>query len=228
MIEFKSADELKLKYVVYANFYKTTLSDGNIYTCRNVADIYNASYKTQIKNSKPKAIVIMMNPGKCEPKYSNYIIPELSLRELCEVSMKEPTVLCKADNAQYQIMRIMDIKRWKHVRILNLSDIRLPNGDEFKSLLKNLLLIYHSNVHSIFSECRTNERKNLFISEIGAPIILAWGTDPILISLAKQCINSIPVDKVRGVKHNDNLYNYPSPPPKAGKVKWLYEISNIV
>ncbi|MBE6069339.1 MAG: hypothetical protein E7211_16870 [Clostridium lundense] len=228
MIYFKSADELKKMYEVYANFYKMMQADGKIYTCRNVADIYDKEFKASNIKSKPQALIIMMNPGSCEPKDKDYNIPNRTIDKLYKISINASSVLCKADNAQYQIMRIMDIKKWKHIRIVNLSDIKCSNGDEFKDRLKGLQEIDKKDMHSIFSSKRTMERDQAFLLESNAPIILAWGIDKKLIHLARKCVQSIPMENCRGIKYDEYLYYYPSPLLKTGKEAWLHDISKIV
>lgn len=228
VVSFKSADELKQKYVVYANFYKMEQANGKVHLCRNVADIYDINYKDLKSNSRPQALIIMMNPGKCQPKNKNYKVQSVTIEKLHEVSKKEPNVLCVPDNAQYQIMRIMYAKNWSHMRIVNLSDIRCSNGDEFKLMLKELLTIDNLNLHSIFSTKRSDEKNNLLLLEADAPVIFGWGTDKLLISLAKECEKCFLEGRGKGVKYDENLYYYPSPPLKTGKEDWLNKILKIV
>ncbi|MTK13891.1 MAG: hypothetical protein F8N39_18060 [Clostridiaceae bacterium] len=228
MTNFIRADELKIKYEVYANFYKMKQLDGEIHICRNVADIYEVGYIRKNPNSLPKAIIIMMNPGKCEPKSSKQFIPVLSAKDLEDMSKKSPAILCKPDNAQYQIMRIMYAKGWNHVRIVNLSDIKCSNGDEFKKILKLLLNLDKDHIHSIFSDRRMKERESLCTLDKEAPIILGWGTDKILLNLAMKCVSCIPLKNAKGILHSKNLYYYPSPPPKVMKEEWLDKILNII
>lgn len=225
---FKMADELKLKYVVYANFYRMTHADGKNHICRNVADIYDKNYKKSNMNVnlKPQALIIMMNPGECEPLDKNFIIPNMTINELYEASKVEPATLCKPDRAQYQIMRLMDIKRWEQIRILNLSDIKCSNGDEFKKLFKVLLQKDKLNLYSIFSTMRTDEKNNLFQISNNAPVIFGWGVDEILMKLAKECITYAPNGK--GIMHSEYLYYYPSPMLKEKKIEWLDKIAMIL
>lgn len=114
------------------------------------------------------------------------------------------------------------------IRIVNLSDIKCSNGDEFKSLLKDIEVKYGSDIHSIFSKKRNNERNKLFSLEKDAPIILAWGTDRILFNLVTKCIECIPSENCKGIEYDKNLYYYPSSPLKAKKLEWLDKISKII
>jgi len=228
MITFIGADELKKKYEVYANFYTLQQADGIKYLCRNVADIFKIGHRNLEPNSLPEALIIMMNPGKCEPKNANFIVPEVSLKELEVTSKSLPKVPSKADNAQYQIMRLMELKNWNHVRILNLSDIKNSNGDDFKALLKDLKFKDNKHTHSIFSNERSKERVNLLNIRDNAPIILGWGTDKVLTELAIKCLSCIPLTKATGLNYSENLYYFPSPTLKSGKEKWLENILEII
>lgn len=157
MINFLTSNELKKLYKVYANFYMLKQSNDTNFICRNVADIFKLSNKSANPDSLPDAIVIMMNPGSCEPINSLEDIKFSSLHDLEVRSKTIPKTLCKPDNAQYQIMRLMYHKNWNHIRILNLSDIKCSSGDNFKALLKQLQASDKKHTHSIFSDERVTE-----------------------------------------------------------------------
>ncbi|ABR48425.1 hypothetical protein Amet_2267 [Alkaliphilus metalliredigens QYMF] len=224
-MEFIGADELKQSYDVYASFYTLKAFDGTIFNCRNVAEIHHkGSRKPLTDNGEADAVIIMMNPGKCEPKYSDSYIPTYIWQSLSENLMSNKKILAKPDNAIYQIMRLMNKKDWLHVRVLNLSDIREPNGGKFKGMINSLKSKY--SMHSIFDVEREKERESYFCLKQDAPIILAWGTDKVLRPLANKAVLRLTSKNTVGLKYStsENLYYYPSPPPKVGKIKWLSNI----
>jgi len=66
----------------------------------------------------------------------------------------------KPDNAQYQIMRIMLLQKWEHVRVLNLSDLRNGNSGNFSIEYKELKkLVPSSTVKSRFDSRPSRKKK---------------------------------------------------------------------
>ena len=103
----------------------------------------------------------MMNPG------SSYPLEE-PIKDLKEISLdfkkKKNLVLTRPDNTQYQLMRIGVKMGWSHLRVLNLSDLRNAKSKLFLEKVEALSNLNNGNIHSIFSESRVYECKNILQS----------------------------------------------------------------
>ncbi|GGA91764.1 DUF1643 domain-containing protein [Ornithinibacillus halotolerans] len=215
-MDFLKADLLKKEFEVEGSFYNIVIN-GKVFECRNYAQIYKKDRKTQ---EKYDALFVLINPGKCMPKLSTYEIPQVTVGQ-SPINF----TLAQTDNTQYQIMRFMKLKQWNKVLLINLSDIRAGNMDDFKKELKDVKK-YKFDSHSIFSPKRCPELKRT-ISKINGPIILAWGTDPSIKKLAEQALQCLPEDRIIGMEHEkEPFYYHASPPPIKGKMRWLEYMNN--
>ncbi len=229
MSNFISGDQLKKKYVVYGSFYNLKISSNEILPCRNRLEIMERS---QVNNlDLPDALFIMMNPGSSAPLDSEVELPVYHVEDI-KVSgeVKVKWVLAKPDITQYQVMRVMDAKGWRYVRVINLSDIREPKSKVFREDLVKLKAIEPLSLHSIFSSCRSVELKKALKLKSLAPIVAAWGTDNFLIEPAKMCCDNPDVHNVKGIKSDKSryLYSHASPPFQEYKERWLDGIVKIV
>src|SRR5690606_17474950 len=215
-MDFLKADLLKKEFEVEGSFYNVMVN-GKEFECRNYAQVYKKGSKTQ---DKYDALFVLVNPGKCMPKHSSYKIPQVIVGQI-----PVHYTLTKTDNTQYQIMRYMKLKNWNKVLLINLSDIRAGNMADFKQQLKDAEK-NHFDSHSIFSSKRGPELKRT-LSKINGPIILAWGTDPLIKKLAEWAILFLPEDKIVGMEHEKKPYYFHvSPPPLEGKLRWLEYMYN--
>jgi hypothetical protein len=180
-----------------------------------------------------------MNPGTAYPikKQDQSCIPIYNIeKELPQYISSRKMVMTKPDNAQYQIMRVMKYKNWNCVSIINLSDIKDGSSNKFFSKLVkfeahiNGYDFLNNDIHSIFSDNRKSELKNILKLHNKVPIIVAWGKNTKLINLATKCINQLDERKIKGVKCDENkyLYSYASPQIYDYKVKWLKEMFQII
>lgn len=219
MILFEYAKELKKKFSVYGHFYFNDMGNEGRFACRSVLEIVSKNdsiCKDDILNSLPDAVVIMMNPGSSVP---------LEL-EPCEVysaanikTLTPKYVDTKPDITQYQIMRLMLLKKWEHVRVINLSDLRTPKSSELFKTIKKM----ENRQHSIFSEERKSELASKLNRKKKAPVICAWGLDNSLLGLidmAKQALQGI---AVIGFADNESSFQFrhASPQKKSDKLEWL-------
>jgi hypothetical protein len=226
MFPFEKADPLKKRYLVFGCFYELELNGTMKLPCRNVLEIYdrNAYKADEIPGAAPDAVVIMMNPGKSAPLDDTFVPPRVKSRNLNLIYSRETLVEARPDHAQYQIMRLMSLKNWTSVRILNLSDIREPDSQRFAKIIQHPLLAEHS-VHSLFSPKRTNELRFALQRKKGAPIIAAWGKAPFLIPLAEMCLSAIDQDVI-GIASDTHpmLFDHACPSLQSQKVEWLKAI----
>ncbi len=249
MSKFLYAAELKKTFRCYGHFYRLNVKETEPLLCRSMLEITSlpreavgagtdpddlfssgknyhtcASVIKEDELNMPDAVVIMMNPGSSRP------IEEGDTNSLITmplpVNFEKPLALTQPDNTQYQLMRIMVSKHWKHIRILNISDIRDPKSPSFIARTKALDGIEGGDAHSLFSKVRKDEREQMLKRKDGAPFILGWGQDAGLIPLAKQCLSCIEGEKIVTVPAGNDpaLTAHPSPMMQAKKVDWLDNI----
>jgi hypothetical protein len=172
---------------------------------------YRSHLYIQKKNSNTKEIellVIMMNPGGSKPKQTPDIIKK-----------NEPVEVIP-DMTQYQIMRVMDMKKINRALIINLSDLCEPKSERF------YLKIIENDTRSIFEKNRIEEWK----SKINAKtiIIKAWGVHYKLNRLAEMAeseLNDIKNKKIGWNKVNTTKYYHPLPKSHEKQKQWVKEIT---
>jgi hypothetical protein len=237
-MNFLYAAELKKTFRCYGHFYRLNIKGAEPLLCRSALEITSlpraavgaATDPDDLfaapgsEQSLPDAIVIMMNPGSSRPIEDGDTDSLLTMP--LPAGFKKPLALTQPDNTQYQIMRIMVSNGWKHVRILNISDIRDPKSPSFIARTKALNAIKGGGAHSLFSKVRKNECEQMLRRKPGAPFILGWGQDAGLIPLAQQCLDCIAGEKTVTVPSENNpiLTAHPSPMMQAKKEAWLANI----
>ncbi len=225
-MEFMYAAELKKRFTCYGHFYELVMMDGERAKCRSVLEIVDSSIPQEtpsdISEIEPDVVVIMMNPGSSHPKDIYHIDGEIEY-PLQGSSMRKELVLTQPDNTQYQIMRIAVAKDWKHIRVLNLSDLRDPKSGSFLQRVGALSGSMGGHTHSMFCKERTAERTHSFKRKSDTPIMLGWGQDPGLISLAGQCMKRIEGEPTCTVPSDIHplLNSHPSPMLQSKKLQWL-------
>lgn len=245
MSNFLYAAELKKIFRCYGHFYRLNIAGAEPLLCRSVLEItslppeavgaktdpddlfnsaptYDHTFEGVI--NLPDAVIIMMNPGSSRP-IEDGDTDSLLAMPLPE-NFKKPLVLTQPDNTQYQLMRIMVSKHWKHIRILNISDIRDPKSPSFIARTKTLDTVKGGGAHSLFSKARKTEREQMLHCKPGAPFILGWGQDAGLIPLATQCLDCIEGEKIVTIPSETNpiLTAHPSPMMQDKKEEWIANI----
>ncbi len=229
MTQFLYANDLKKLFAVYGSFYDLRLPDGQAVSCRNSLEIYRRTHPALLRQNSnyehcPDAAVVMMNPGSSKPADAGYEMPLYDWAEKNEAYKSAPVILTIPDNAQYQIMRVMEHQGWNHVRVLNLSDLRNPKSSSFMSQVKALSVGY-GFFHSIFAQERAAELK-LALPE-KAVVLVGWGQDKKLLPLAELALAALTGRRLSGVAAKQaGLYHYPSPTLQSGKDAWLTAIKS--
>ncbi len=237
MAEFP-ASELKKTFRCYGHFYRLHVEGIEPQLCRSVLEITSLPREAvgaksdpddlfsspDAARNLPDAVVIMMNPGSSRPIEEGDADSLLTMP--LPADFQKPLVLTQPDNTQYQIMRIMVSRNWKHVRVLNISDLRDPKSPSFIAKTKVLGGIPSGAAHSLFSKVRKNEREQMLRRKPDAPLILGWGQDAGLIPLAKQCLCCIKGEKIITVPSGNDpvLTAHPSPMMQDKKEEWLKSI----
>lgn len=218
-MHFPYADELKQIFSVTAFFYN--IAAGNqLFLLRNRLEIKRNTEPVSI----PDAIVIMMNPGSSRPLAKHFTIPVFQYHDVLREDWITRQVLIptQPDNAQYQIMRLMELQKWNHVRVLNLSDIRAGNAESLLAVHTAVSAALPEFPHSLFLPERAAECIHLLHENPVCPILPSWGSS-ILGYLENQVLSLLPAKRLVHLTAEDGTphYRYPSPYMKPLKLDWL-------
>ncbi len=233
MNDFIYAKKLKKIFEAKGSYYSIKTELNEKISCRNVLEIYDKSLKSKFNakliKHKPDALFIMMNPGSSKPINLSYSPPIFNLNSNLNVKIsKNDLVLAKPDTTQYQIMRVMLKMNWKHVRIINLSDIVETKSNKFIIKFENFKNNNKSNIHSIFAKARKEELSKVLDIKKNGPIIAAWGSNLKLIPLIDLSLASLNNKKIYGVKHSskNKLYLHPYQRTHKDRISWVNTIVN--
>ena len=225
-MKFQYAAELKKRFACYGHFYELVLMNGDRFKCRSVLEIVDAEISREVPSDisemQPDVVVVMMNPGSSHPKDIYHMDKEIEYPRSSD-SMRKELVLTRPDNTQYQIMRVAVCQEWKHIRVLNLSDLRDPKSGSFLQKVDALSGVMGGHVHSMFCAERTAERAHALRRKQRTPILLGWGQDPGLIRLAEQCLGRLDGEPTCTVASDVHplLNAHPSPMLQSRKLEWL-------
>lgn len=225
-MDFLYAAELKKRFACYGHFYELALMNGERAKCRSVLEIVDASIPqdcpSDISLMVPDAVVVMMNPGSSHPKDDGHVDAAIEYPQRGGALRKE-LVLTQPDNTQYQVMRVAVAQGWRHIRVLNLSDLRDPKSGSFIQKVESLAGVMGGHAHSLFCRERDAECAHALRRKGNTPILLGWGQDLGLVPLAEQCLRRIegePVCTVASEVH-PLLSAHPSPMLQSKKLLWL-------
>lgn len=216
-MELLSKNELLEEFEVEASFYNITIGDQT-FECRNQAKVKRKSIETD----EFDAIFVLVNPGSCNPLDKNFEISEIDPR-----NDLIPFVKAKSDSTQWQIMRLMKLKEWDQVNIINLSDLCSGSLKIFRAKLAEAeSLSFHH--HSIFSDERQKELKKILDANKG-PVILGWGTERFIKNKANEVLQNHLIVNYIGWRHSDDPYYFhPNQRLKARKIEWLKNIEKML
>jgi hypothetical protein len=233
MNEFIIAEELKKEFSVFGSFYNIKTNSSDFIECRNNLEIFKKEYFTDLGDTHnqcdeiPDALAIMMNPGSSRPnkKLKDYIEPTFKKNDLADEIFSNLMVIAKPDTTQYQIMRVMQNQNWKHVRVLNLSDIRESKCNVFFKKVRDFEE-QHGQIHSVFFKKRKKEQKRALSIKENSSIIVAWGCHRSLVNLADRAMACLNNKKLVGIQYDkNNLFRHPLPSLHKLKIEWLEEIT---
>lgn len=224
MMPFIPAEELKKTYGVFGHFYSVELSSKEVVECRSVLELVAKPQipkdHSELSLLSPDAVFIMMNPGSSRPLEDvNNRIRARAIHKLA-ISL----VPTKPDTTQYQVMRLMHYRKWRHVRVLNLSDVRSSKSPEFIRKFQRLEREEEFDSQSVFSHSRTDELATKLPKLKTTPLVLAWGMSEKLNPLIERCLARIPPkSRIRGLldQGTTNKYRHPLPSLQKDQRIWL-------
>lgn len=224
---FIPAATLKQRFGVYGHFYSIELASKEIVECRSVLELgckdLIADDHAKLSTLRPDAVFIMMNPGSSRP------LVEVNNRVRAHEIDTLPVSLVPThpDTTQYQVMRVMHFRGWRHVRVLNLSDLRSPKSAEFIKQFQRLKQDANFDGHSVFCEARTNELSQKIPRNKKMPLVLAWGISDQLTPLITRCLSTLPRNsQLVGLLEPGSTTKYRHPLPSLQKFQrhWLDQI----
>ncbi|RLE18024.1 MAG: hypothetical protein DRJ14_04875 [Acidobacteria bacterium] len=230
-VEFIPAEKLKQQFYCLGHFYSLVFGNGTEIPCRSLLEIlrkdtFHGAVSTEITDLQSDALVIMMNPGSSRPLDPEQGGAAVSAHEIETGLATQPLVPTVPDTTQYQIMRLMLLQNWQHVRIVNLSDLRNADSNRFVQEISLLEKLPSGAVHSIFSNARRNEWKAR-LSLNNGPVIAGWGQHPGLEKLAEYAVQSMAGQELTGiaVARHPLRFAHPSPRNHSHKVRWLVQMA---
>ena len=221
---FIPAAELKNTFGVLGHFYSVELASKEVVECRSVLEIASHDHApadhSKLSIRQPDAVFIMMNPGSSKPlvEVNNHI----QARSIYKLPIS--LVPTRPDTTQYQVMRVMHFREWRHVRVLNLSDLRSPKSAEFIKSFQRLEREDEFYAHSIFSNTRGDELSLKLPRRQNVPLVLAWGISGKLTPLIERCMSKLPKRRtVFGLLEpgTTNKYRHPLPSLQREKLRWV-------
>ncbi len=224
---FIPAKDLKQQFQVFGHFYSVELVSGELVECRSVLEIATddcfASDHNELCTHRPDAVFIMMNPGSSKP------LVDVSQRIAADAidRLHVSLVPTRPDTTQYQVMRLMHFLQWRHVRVLNLSDLRCSKSPEFIRQFERLEAEAQFLSHSIFADDRTDELAIKLRRRQRAPVVLAWGVSDRLTPLADRCLARLPRrSRTAGLLEDGSVSRYRHPLPSLQKQQrqWINEM----
>lgn len=227
MVTFIPACDLKSRYDVLGHFYSITFASGRSVDCRSVLEIVDRRDTpedlTGFSKTCPDAVCIMMNPGSSRPlvPVDTVVTPD-GARQLIHTSL----VPTRPDITQYQVMRLMHYRLWRHVRVLNLSDLRDPKSGKFVERYAALEAEEQSEIHCVFSAERNDELACRLGPADKVPVICAWGVSPDLDPLIRRCMDRLAGRRVLGLlkQNTSDKYFHPLPTLQRAKEAWVSDM----
>lgn len=226
-------------FSVHGTFYRRP--PPHAYTYRSRLEIVLDGAKHTLESMpcvpNPDAIVVMMNPGSSLARDVNgteILNQDLPVvRDVADI-LRLPLVRARPDTTQYQIMRLMLLRDWTHVRVINLSDYRSKSSSDYYSHLKSGDLFEN---HSIFSGQRAAEFDSCICKK--KICVLAWGKGEedgdAFSSLAKSALLAISgrwagLQVVASRGPDDSLWmaTHPLRPSNTLQIKWLKDVNGLL
>jgi len=217
-------NKLKQEFEVLGHFYSIEIPGIGLQQCRDTLEIRS---RTGFESGLPDAVFVMMNPGSSKPISGRYDL--LTLDEIAKT--KSELIQAEPDTTQYQAMRVMHCSGWKHVRVINLSDLHETSSGDFIKRYKSLEGQHGIISHSVFSPSRSHQLRRHTSRKAGAPIILAWGVSTGLNGLTTRAINALADESgVVGWARDGSRtrYYHPLPRPLYKQTIWVEKILNIL
>ncbi|MAK90276.1 MAG: hypothetical protein CMI13_03445 [Oleibacter sp.] len=233
MMDFEYAETLKQDFAVVGEFYRLRIQQQT-FLCRRRAEIYRVTAEKGDDLSTPDAVAILMNPGSARlaEQLTGADFPEtehaglLSLQQTrLQQNRLQQTRLQKLnpDNTQYQLMRLMREMGWRHLRLINLSDLCDANSQSFAQLFRLVGELDGTHPDSLLHPLRKREMQKLLKAGVR---LVAWGSNAVLKNHAQLCLQQ--VRRCQGLALEYPWYRFASPYRKDQKLSWLQGMKDLL
>lgn len=207
-----SAEALRERFAVHGRFYEADFGAAR-FALRSHLEIFERSMSwPQAAGARADLVAVMMNPGGSR-------------------ALDEPDsngwALTLPDRTQYQLMKLALRAQAsghpvRHIRVINLSDLRTPKSAE---LFAALATLRDDDRHSLFSTQRRAELHQALGGERPAPVLRAWGLARQLTGLAGKAVAATNHCRVLGLTHNGLAYRHPLPQRADFQQRWLIDMA---
>jgi hypothetical protein len=206
-----SAERLRERFAVYGRYYEAVL-DGRRFELRSHLEIFEHSVTwPEAATAQADLVAVMMNPGGSRP---------LAVPDARGWAPALP------DRTQYQLMKLAlraqaAGRRVRHIRVINLSDLRTPKSAELFATLAGLA----DDRHSVFSPQRAAELHQSLGAARRPLVLRAWGMARQLATLAAVAVAATNDCEVLGLTDNQLAYRHPLPQRADFQQQWLEQMA---
>jgi hypothetical protein len=209
-----SAEALRQRFAVHGCFYEAEI-EGRRFGLRSHLEIFERSLTwPQAAQARADLVAVMMNPGGSRP---------------LGVTDADGWAPALPDRTQYQLMKLSLLAQRsgrpiRHIRVINLSDLRTPKSAELFDALATLT----DDRHSIFSAQRAPQLHRSLGGDARSPVLRAWGLSPQLTRLAGAAVVATSDCEVLGLTDNGLAYRHPLPQRAVYQQRWLTEMAGQI
>jgi hypothetical protein len=193
--------------------YRDAVLDGRAVGLRSHLEIVATGMDPRAAIGRDADLVaVMMNPGGSRP--------------LAALD-KDGWAPALPDRTQLQLMRLAQGlgargNPVRHIRVLNLSDLRTPKSAEFVALLAALT----DGRHSLFHPDRHDELARSLGSR-HTPVLRAWGLSPAFAALAARAVAATEGHPVFGLCPGGTAYRHPLPQRADLQRAWVADTLSV-
>lgn len=209
-----SAEALRKRFAVYGRFYDANFA-GHRLGLRSHLEIFeHSAIWPQTAGTRADLVAVMMNPGGSRP---------------LDEPDRDGWAPTLPDRTQYQLMKLALLAQAaghpiRHIRVINLSDLRTPKSAELFATLAMLA----DDRHSIFSAYRDRELQQALGWERPSPLLRAWGLARQLEPLAARAVAGTGHCRVLGLTDNGLTYRHPLPQRADFQQRWLADMARQI
>lgn len=204
-----TAAALLERFTVCGRFYRASFGPRTFELRSHLEIFATGAALPQVANADADLVAVMMNPGASRPT---------------EAPDANGWARAIPDRTQYQLMKLALHAQSRgipirHVRVLNLSDLRTPRSAELFAIMATL----QDDTHSLFSAPRRVELLRALGSP-SVPVLRAWGLATQLKPLAATCVALTSPRRVLGLTDNGLQYRHPLPQRADLQTGWLEQL----
>lgn len=205
-----SAASLLARFAVRGHFYERE-AGGTLWRLRDRLEIFEHTLPwSEVQGGSAGLVAVMMNPGASRP-----------------LAEADASGWCPAlpDRTQYQLMRLtlaaaaLGAPRIRHIRVINLSDLRTPKSAELFATLPHA-----PGWHTIFAPSRRAELQRA-LGAPATPVLLAWGMAKQLRPLAQQALDALQGRPTLGLSDDGTAFRHPLPQRYDLQQQWLQDMA---